>query len=68
MSYFWQLKAQNADRQAPQSVPCEDCNGTGEVGEAYGGSEFQPPERDRCDSCDGTGRWRTAIPSTGGSE
>lgn len=44
-------------REAVAWTVCEDCNGAGEVGEAYGGSEFQPPERDRCESCNGSGRW-----------
>lgn len=38
-------------------MPCEDCNGTGEVGDEIPQGEFQPPERERCESCDGTGRW-----------
>lgn len=37
-------------------VPCEDCDGTGEVGELRSQGYFQPPERDRCHSCDGSGR------------
>lgn len=41
---------------AALAVACEDCNGAGEVGEPYGGSEFQPPERDRCESCGGSGQ------------
>lgn len=44
-------------QQAARSMECEDCGGAGVVGEAYGGSEFQPPERDRCESCGGSGRW-----------
>jgi hypothetical protein len=38
-------------------IVCEDCEGSGLQGEAYGGNEFQPPERDDCTSCGGTGYW-----------
>lgn len=62
--------------QPATSMRCEDCNGTGEVGDEIPQGEFQPPERDRCDSCDGTGRWKldaaqpasSSAPAVGGDE
>lgn len=45
-----------------RSMPCEDCNGQGEVGEEIYQGEFQPPERDRCSSCGGSGRWSLPEP------
>jgi hypothetical protein len=35
---------------------CEDCDGTGEVGELIDQGYFQPPERARCSTCDGAGQ------------
>jgi hypothetical protein len=41
---------------------CDDCNGTGHVGESHYMGEFQPPERERCESCGGSGFVRAAAP------
>jgi len=49
---------------ATVTMPCEDCGGCGEVGEAAYQGAFQPPERDRCESCQGSGQWEVApIPA-----
>jgi len=55
-----------AAASGPVSMDCEDCNGTGEVGDEIYQGDFQPPERERCTSCDGSGRWKlspTPAPS-----
>ena len=39
------------------TMPCEDCEGHGIVGEAMPQGEFQPPEYEHCSSCNGTGKW-----------
>lgn len=44
--------------------PCEDCGGSGEVGEEIYQGEFQPPERARCTTCNGSGRGFKALACT----
>lgn len=52
----------------PDSVPCEDCGGSGVIGDEIYQGEFQPPERERCSSCDGSGRWHVSPDSKGAAE